>query len=51
MTKDIYQELAQHLDKLPGGFASGEGGVELRLLKRLFTPEEAVLALPDEEHE
>ena len=34
-----------HLDKLPGGFPSTESGVELRLLRRLFTPEEARIAL------
>ena len=41
---DIYQKLAQHLDNLPGGFPSTESGVELRILKRLFTPEDAELA-------
>jgi NAD-dependent dihydropyrimidine dehydrogenase PreA subunit len=40
-----YQKLAQHLDNLPGGFPSTETGVELRILKRLFTPEEAELAM------
>ena len=44
MTDDIYQRLAKHLDKLPGGFPSTESGVELRLLRRLFTPEQAELA-------
>jgi len=45
MKKDIYQKLARHLDNLPGGFPSTESGVELRILKRLFTPDEAELAL------
>ncbi|MDM8551622.1 4Fe-4S binding protein [Desulfobacterales bacterium HSG2] len=45
MTDTIYQKLARHLDDLPGGFPSTETGVELRILKRLFTPEEAELAL------
>ena len=45
METDSYQKLAQHLDKLPGGFPPSESGVELRLLKRLFTPEEAELAV------
>jgi electron transport complex protein RnfB len=45
MAKDIYEKLAQHLDKLPGGFPHSPSGVELRLLKRLFTPEEAKLAV------
>jgi len=42
---DIYKKMARHLDNLPGGFPSTESGVELRILKRLFTPEEAELAL------
>jgi ferredoxin len=45
MTKDIYEQLAKHLDDMPGGFPSTESGVELRILRRLFTPEEARLAL------
>ena len=40
-----YEKLARHLDKLPGGFPPSDSGVELRLLKRLFTPEEAELAV------
>ena len=42
---DTFKKLADHLDNLPGGFASSDTGVELRLLKRLFTPEEAELAV------
>jgi electron transport complex protein RnfB len=42
---DVYQKLAHHLDDLPGGFPPTESGVELRILRRLFTPEEAELAL------
>ena len=45
MSEDIYRKLAQHLDDLPGGFPSTESGVELRILRRLFTPEEAELAI------
>ncbi|MGE5839485.1 MAG: 4Fe-4S binding protein [Deltaproteobacteria bacterium] len=45
MEKDIYQRLAQHLDNLPGGFPPTETGVELRVLRRLFSPAEAELAL------
>jgi Na+-translocating ferredoxin:NAD+ oxidoreductase subunit B len=41
MTSDIYERLAAHLDNLPGGFARTEGGAELRILQRLFTPDEA----------
>jgi electron transport complex protein RnfB len=45
MSKNIYQKLAHHLDNLPGGFPSTDSGVELRILRRLFSPHEAELAL------
>ena len=44
MTTDLYQKLRKHLNDLPGGYPATETGVELRILKRLFTPEEAWLA-------
>jgi len=40
----IYQKLAKHLDSLPGGFPPSQTGVELRILKRLFSPQEAKFA-------
>ena len=42
---DVYPRLREHLDSLPAGFPATESGVELRILKRLFTPEEAGLAI------
>lgn len=44
MTEQSYRKLVTHLDRLPAGFASGDTEAELRLLKRLFTPQEAKLA-------
>jgi Pyruvate/2-oxoacid:ferredoxin oxidoreductase delta subunit len=44
MALDVYQKLARHLDSLPGGYPATDSGVELRILKRLFTPEQALLA-------
>jgi len=41
----VYKKLAQLLDTIPNGFPATESGVELRLLAKLFTPEEAALAL------
>ena len=41
---DVYQDLARHLDSLPAGFPPTESGVELRILRRLFTEEEARIA-------
>lgn len=44
MNENSYQKLAEHLDQLPEGFAPSETGADLRLLQRLFTPEQAELA-------
>ena len=41
---DVYQELREHLDSFPGGFPPTESGVEIRILKRLFSSDEAELA-------
>jgi len=45
MAIDTYERLAKHLDDLPGGFPRTESGVEIRILRRLFTPQDAQLAL------
>jgi electron transport complex protein RnfB len=45
MKEKIYRRLAEHLDRLPDGFPPSETGADLRLLERLFTPEEAELAI------
>ncbi|PLX40049.1 MAG: hypothetical protein C0608_10120 [Deltaproteobacteria bacterium] len=45
MSDVVYKKLAAHLDDLPGGFPSTESGVELKILKKLFSPEEAALAV------
>jgi hypothetical protein len=44
MNTDAYKRLAAHLDALPNGFPSSDDGRELRVLAKLFTPEEADLA-------
>jgi Pyruvate/2-oxoacid:ferredoxin oxidoreductase delta subunit len=41
---DVYKKLATHLDNLPAGYPSTESGVEMRILRRLFSPEEAQIA-------
>ena len=38
-----YKRLAERLDALPNGFPPTEDGVELQLLEKIFTPEEAAL--------
>jgi len=40
----VYERLREHLDSLPVGFPKTESGVEIRILKRLFTEEEAEMA-------
>jgi len=43
MSQEAYKKLAERLDALPNGFPPTEDGAELRLLAKLFTPEEAEL--------
>ncbi len=45
MKQDIYRKLQQHIDKMPIPYPETKSGVELKLLKHLFTPEEAAIAL------
>ena len=45
MQDNVYQKLAVHLDTLPGGFISSDPAADLRVLQRLFCPEEAALAV------
>ncbi|SHF05954.1 4Fe-4S dicluster domain-containing protein [Desulfacinum infernum DSM 9756] len=42
--KQVYEALATHLDRLPAGFPRTSSGVEMKILEKLFTPEEAELA-------
>jgi Na+-translocating ferredoxin:NAD+ oxidoreductase RNF subunit RnfB len=42
---DVYRELQKHLDNMPVGYPATTTGVELRLLKQLFTPDQARIAL------
>ncbi|MBC8505924.1 MAG: 4Fe-4S binding protein [Anaerolineales bacterium] len=44
MSDNPYQLLAKRLDALPNGFPPTEDGAELRLLEKIFTPEQAALA-------
>jgi len=53
MPIETYKKLQRHLDQFPLGFPETESGVELRILEKLFTREEAELAcllvpLPEE---
>lgn len=43
--EEAYLKLRELLDGLPGGFPATESGVEMKILKKLFTPEDAETAL------
>ena len=45
MSTDVYTRLREFMDTLPAGFPATPTGVEIRILKKLFTPEQAVLAM------
>ena len=42
---EVYQRLAAKLDEFPHGFPRTESGVELRILAKIFSPEDAAMAL------
>jgi Na+-translocating ferredoxin:NAD+ oxidoreductase subunit B len=42
---DIYQRLRKHLDNMPVAFPESPSGLDIKLLKYLFIPEEAKIAL------
>jgi len=44
MNYDAYRKLAQKLDAIPNGFPQTESGIELKLLAKICTSEEAALA-------
>ena len=43
MNDQVYRKLAKVLDTLPNGFPATENGLEIKILKKIFTPEEADL--------
>jgi Na+-translocating ferredoxin:NAD+ oxidoreductase subunit B len=44
MTDDVFERLAGALDRLPNGFPRTDSRVEIRILKKIFTPDDAALA-------
>jgi electron transport complex protein RnfB len=42
---DVYERLRERLDMFPQGFPKTESGVELKILKHLFSPDEAEIML------
>lgn len=45
MAEDVYPRLREFLDGMPGGFPATESGVEIKILRKLFTPEEAEMVM------
>jgi len=43
MSEEIYNRLADAMDRLPNGFPRTKSNVEIRILAKIFTPEEAAL--------
>jgi len=44
MADEVYEQLADVLNKLPNGFPRTPSNVEILLLKKIFSPEEASIA-------
>lgn len=44
MSDHVYEQLAEALDKLPNGFPRTSSNVEIRVLKKILSPEEASIA-------
>ncbi len=42
---DVYKRLAKKLDELPHGYPAAANGVEQRIIQKIFSPEEAEMAL------
>ncbi|MDZ4164103.1 MAG: 4Fe-4S binding protein [Smithellaceae bacterium] len=45
MSEQVYRELQQRLDKYSLGFPATDTGIEIAILKELFTPDDAVMFL------
>jgi len=43
ITEEVYRRLARVLDELPNGYPPTESGVEIKILKKIFTPDQAEL--------
>jgi Na+-translocating ferredoxin:NAD+ oxidoreductase subunit B len=45
MSEDSYESLRAFLDAMPGGFPATNTGIEIKILKKLFSPDEAELTM------
>jgi len=44
ISEDVYEKLADALDALPAGFTRTPSKLEIKLIKLVFSPEEALVA-------
>ncbi|MBI4831426.1 MAG: 4Fe-4S binding protein [Candidatus Lindowbacteria bacterium] len=44
-SNDVYIRLREFLDRLPAGYPATDSGVEIKILKKLFSPEDAELVM------
>ncbi|MEW6555465.1 MAG: 4Fe-4S binding protein [Actinomycetota bacterium] len=42
---ELYIRLREYMDAMPGGFPSTDSGVEMKILRKLFSPEDAKMVL------
>jgi electron transport complex protein RnfB len=45
MSEDVYARLREFMDTLPSGYPATPSGVEIKILKKLFTPDQAELTM------
>lgn len=45
MNENVYLTLREFLDRMPGGYPATESGVELKILRKLYSPEQAHIAV------
>lgn len=45
MREDVYERLRKFLDAMPGGFPATDAGIEIKILKKLYSPDEAELTM------
>jgi len=45
MAEDVYLRLREFLNNMPGGYPETDTGVELRILEKFFTPEQAEMTM------
>jgi len=45
MSEDIYVRLREFMDTMPAGYPTTPNGLEIRILKKLFTPDDAEMVM------